>query len=115
MPAPTARDQNQTIIYYDVTNAQVALHEIGHALGLKHSNNRSSVMYPYYQPFQDREIVEVSDADRRMVRDIYGPCNTRVDTIFDMVFYTFNENGEVSLKYNTFIFRKSWFWLYKNQ
>ena len=51
---------------------KVALHEIGHALGLKHSTNRSSIMYPFYKPFQDREVVELSDADLQLVREIYG-------------------------------------------
>ncbi len=36
--------------YYDVSLYQVALHEIGHALGLDHTTDPYTVMYPYVSP-----------------------------------------------------------------
>lgn len=44
----------------------VAIHELGHALGLDHSGNRHSVMYPL-----DQGHLELSQADLRGLKRIY--------------------------------------------
>ena len=45
----------------------VALHELGHALGLGHSDNPSDVMYPYY-----RRGMQLSANDIGAARQLYG-------------------------------------------
>jgi len=50
---------------------QVALHEIGHTLGLPHSENRQSIMNPFYQPYQSKDV-ELGSADRQSIQQIYG-------------------------------------------
>lgn len=46
----------------------VAVHEIGHALGLSHSPVKSSVMYPYYQP---QPVDELGLDDIKGMRELY--------------------------------------------
>lgn len=39
----------------------VAAHEIGHALGLKHSRNPDSLMYPNYRPSRPANLLSPED------------------------------------------------------
>lgn len=68
---------------------QVALHEIGHSLGLRHNNYRVSVMNPIYQPFQKRNIVELSFYDRSKIQQIYGEKIVQLKLLYQLSFDSF--------------------------
>ncbi|XP_054270078.1 matrilysin-like [Macrosteles quadrilineatus] len=48
---------------------QVAVHELGHSLGLDHSNNRDAIMYPSYGGYTSK--LKLHDDDIRTVQRIY--------------------------------------------
>jgi hypothetical protein len=71
-PEPLAGDMHLNVdenwqIGSDIDLFSVALHEAGHALGLAHSDNPDSVMYPYYHM-----VSGLSPDDIAAVQALYG-------------------------------------------
>ncbi|XP_019614130.1 PREDICTED: matrix metalloproteinase-17-like [Branchiostoma belcheri] len=60
---------------------QMAVHEIGHSLGLSHSHQHTSVMYPYYLGL--RRHFRLHKDDIRDIQRLYGP--PRAETVDNVV------------------------------
>ncbi|GAB1603961.1 matrix metalloproteinase-21-like [Argonauta hians] len=90
---------------------RVAVHEIGHVLGLNHTEKGYSVMYAIYN--QDNSVnseFELGWDDRKDVQKIYGVCRGAFDTVFDWV----RRRPDNRFIFNTYFFRGNRYWMYEN-
>ncbi|XP_026690400.2 matrix metalloproteinase-21-like [Ciona intestinalis] len=107
--------QTRSSASYPISLLKVAIHEIGHTLGLSHNENRLSIMNPYYKPFQgSKNMDELSTSDRNSIKAIYGECEIPFDVAFDWLRQERSPDGVLRWKYNTYFFRRQWYWLYEN-
>ncbi|MBN3306008.1 MMP21 protein, partial [Amia calva] len=91
----------------------VAVHEIGHVLGLTHINRPGSIMQANYN--SQNANLELDRKDRDAIQGIYGPCRHSFNTVFDWIYKTKNETGGVTYNFNTYFIRQSWYWMYENR
>ena len=59
----------------------VAIHEIGHNLGLDHSNVGNSIMYPFIQ----NNINGLHDDDINGIQKLYGVPDTHTQGLFTII------------------------------
>ncbi|GAB5578874.1 macrophage metalloelastase isoform X2 [Prionailurus iriomotensis] len=92
---------------------KVAVHEIGHVLGLPHTYRTGSVMRPNYTP--QEPAFELDWSDRKAIQKLYGSCEGSFDTAFDWIRKERNQYGAVMMRFSTYFFRNGWYWLYENR
>ncbi|GIY90400.1 matrix metalloproteinase-21 [Caerostris darwini] len=90
---------------------KVAVHEVGHALGLFHTSRNYSIMYAIYSQVIPNNNFELGWEDRKLVQHFYGICKVRFNTVFDWV----RRRPDGQLIYNTYFFRDNRYWMYENR
>uniref|UniRef100_A0A3Q2PCI6 Matrix metallopeptidase 21 n=1 Tax=Fundulus heteroclitus TaxID=8078 RepID=A0A3Q2PCI6_FUNHE len=92
---------------------KVAVHEIGHVLGLPHIYRPGSIMQPSYLPHESS--FEMDWMDRKAIQNLYGGCKGQFSTVFDWIRKERTPAGEVVIRFNTYFMRDGWYWLYENR
>ncbi|KAM9425831.1 matrix metallopeptidase-21 [Pholidichthys leucotaenia] len=92
---------------------KVAVHEIGHVLGLPHIYRPGSIMQPSYLP--QESSFEMDWMDRKAIQHLYGGCKGRFNTVFDWIRKEKTPYGELVIRFNTYFMRDGWYWLYENR
>lgn len=92
---------------------KVAVHEIGHVLGLPHIYRTGSIMQPSYLPQESG--FEINWMDRKSIQHLYGGCTGQFNTVFDWIRKERTQYGEVVIRFNTYFMRDGWYWLYENR
>ncbi|XP_032869706.1 matrix metalloproteinase-21-like [Amblyraja radiata] len=92
---------------------RVAVHEVGHVLGLPHMYSRGSVMQANYSV--EGRGTELDMADRAAIQQLYGVCEGPFDAVFDWVRRARAPDGRLTLAFNTYFFRDGWYWMYENR
>ncbi|XP_053561558.1 collagenase 3-like [Bombina bombina] len=93
----------------------VASHEFGHAIGLDHSQNPDSLMYPLYT-YVNSQNFSLPAGDIQEIQDLYGPRNTVPDK-YDHIIPAVCDlelpiDAVVDMDIGTLIFKDRYFWFY---
>jgi len=70
------------------------VHEIGHVLGLQHSTDQSSVMFPIFQRQVGEELPVINSDDVERLRNLYDPQNEVIAPIPDTGVSTDNQHED---------------------
>jgi hypothetical protein len=84
-------------MWHDSYFLSTAVHELGHALGLGHSDGDTSIMYPYIVMDDSADIF--SDSDREGLQSLYGSVSA-IASVDDQILY--GSNGTDTLDISDF-------------